>query len=144
MSEINSENAVNYILQNIPEYNLSWKHHSENLGADNTIGLTMIDFLHFTITQIEERNLQILPRIFYLIEELMKSKDEELTTITATIFLEGLINNSSHGPDIVPYSVYIPLLGPESRDFCRELDRFWGSQTPGLWDRDVKFVPYKR
>lgn len=78
-----------------------------------------------------EPNNPILVKIFDFIEMLMCEGDQIVGDCAATCFLENLVNYAGHGS--VQASSFIPLLGPESREYCKGWDKFTGVQTPGLW-----------
>ena len=140
-----SDNTLEYILQKLPEYQgyldeclLYW-------GSDKTtIHTHMTYFGRFTRDLIESKNYVLLPKIFAIIETLIVYGDEDVDNAASLCFLESVMTVSGNSPKEVPYASYIPLLGPESRKVCKELDEFWGYQTPGLWKVGEKFNPTKR
>lgn len=95
-----------------------------------------MSLLDFTEEQIRQRNAEVVLKILNLIEEFNVYGDEDVQYTASMMFLEGLIFASGHNPEEVPYDFYISMLGPESKDFCRHLDKFWGSPTPGLWTEE--------
>jgi hypothetical protein len=72
-----------------------------------------------------------LEPLFQAIERLMLEGNEDVKDAVATCFLENVLNATSKD---VPAERFVPLLGPESRAFCRAWDEFTGVKTPGLWD----------
>jgi hypothetical protein len=70
-----------------------------------------------------------LGEVFRFVERCM-SEDEEMGTATTTCFLENLMNRV---PETLDPSTFVPLLGPESRAYCRAWDEFCGTKTDGLW-----------
>ena len=114
---------------------LYWKEGAE----DRSMLKEMMCFVEFTREFIKVQDKQALSKVFQIIEDFIVYGDEDVDYAASMGFLEDIINSSGHNPEELPYSSYIPLLGTESRDFCRELDRFWGSRTPGLWtDEEIK------
>jgi len=119
----NKENTIGCILTKIPEYEDSWQKHLE-YWKDNdnrTIGLDIANFLDFTIIEIENKRYNLLPKIFEVIEELIEYGDEDIDYAATIMFLEGLIFTSEHQPDTVAHKIFVPLLGPKSKEFCKEL-----------------------
>ena len=61
-----------------------------------------------------------------------KGKGEgEFDNAICTCFLENLINRASRCNEL--YNRFIPYLGPNSKEFCKDWDRFTGVPSPGLW-----------
>lgn len=137
LTKYTSQNAMKYVLQVIPEYKKDWEEHLDYWKDEKrTVGLDLYSFLDFTVKQIEKNNTEILPKIFNIIEKLNVYGDESVQDAASMKFLEGLTNTSGNAPERVPYESYINLLGPESKDFCRRLDKLWRSPTPGLWTEE--------
>lgn len=86
-------------------------------------------FTSYVTAQLRSGSLQDMPDIFQFIERCMLS-DEEVSTAAATCFLENLINRT---PDPIDPASFVPLLGPESRKYCKAWDDLQGVKTPGLW-----------
>lgn len=128
------DNTMQYILEKIPEYQMHWKDYIKYWEGDSrTVGLDVADFLCFTIDQIKDKNTAILLRIFRVVEELNVYGDEDVKYAAEMMFLESLTNYN----DVEMCSIYVPLLGPESRKTCIELDEQWGTRTPILWPQEV-------
>lgn len=131
------DNTINYILGYIPEYQICWDEHLKYwAGAieKKTIGIDLMNFLSFTTEHIKNNNQSLLKRIFQIIEELNLYGNEEVQYAASLIFFEGLTNTSGHNPETIPFERYVPLLGPKSKEICKEIDKYWGTKTPGLWD----------
>jgi hypothetical protein len=71
-------------------------------------------------------------RLFGLIERLLTEGTSAVRDAAATCFLENLINRS----DSLDPRLYAPLMGQESRKYCRAWDDFTGVKTPGLYGDD--------
>lgn len=56
--------------------------------------------------------------------------DEDVQTAAATCFLENLMNRT---PELIDPQRFVPLLGHESKEYCRAWDEFCGVRTEGLW-----------
>jgi hypothetical protein len=67
---------------------------------------------------------------FDLAEKLLIECDDETSTAIATGFLESLLSQASSGR--LNFRRVGPMLGDESRKYCREWDRFTGVVTDGL------------
>jgi hypothetical protein len=65
--------------------------------------------------------------LFALVERLLANGSEEVKNVVATGFLESLVNQQR-----LPSELWVPLIGPEARDYLRAWDRFTGAVTRGL------------
>lgn len=79
---------------------------------------------------IETMTADDLTVVFGLVEHAVAIGDEEAKNAATTGFLENLQNRASSG--VFPFEQVAPLLGPESRKYCEEWDRFTGMKTPGI------------
>jgi len=68
--------------------------------------------------------------VFLAVEGLLDSGDEKVKDATATGLLEALLAQASANK--VDFTLFAQYLGPQSRRYCREWDRFTGCTTPGL------------
>jgi hypothetical protein len=71
-----------------------------------------------------------LQTVFNLAEKFLVESDDETGTAVATGFLESLLSQSSARR--VDFRKLGPLLGDESRKYCRAWDQFTGVVTDGL------------
>lgn len=130
-----NDNMMRVILQHFPEYHFSWQEHIIYWAGDESlrsIGIDINNFAHYVADKIKnELNEQFLTQVFELIENFITFGDDEVQ-YAATSFLQDITNTFSHYTEQIPYEFYIPLLGPRSKAFCRYLDEFYGTETPGL------------
>lgn len=101
----------------------------EELGEeDRSFHTDMIDFCTYIIKLIandsEKNHQKEIELTFIFIEKLMNEGSEEVQEAVATCFLEDLLNAVSW--ERIPASSFVPLLGPESKKFCRGWDEFTG------------------
>ncbi|MDP6542720.1 MAG: hypothetical protein QGH60_01950 [Phycisphaerae bacterium] len=71
-----------------------------------------------------------LEAIFGFVERLMGDGTPDVRNAAATGFLESLQRTVCRGE--IDGEVFFALMHTESRRFCREMDDFWGAETPGL------------
>lgn len=130
---------INYMLDRFPEFLPYWKKHLEYWEyRDTSLGIKFGSFLEYTADKIKADDIFALVDIFDFIEECIIYGDDMVKYASCIALLEDLTNRSGHRPEEVPYSAYMKLLGPESRKACKEIDKFYGSKTPGLWDDEDK------
>lgn len=70
-----------------------------------------------------------LVSVFRIAEQGLVSGTETVKDAVATQFLEAL----QHASDDEVARIWVPLLGEESRAYCRAWDEFSGVRTPSLW-----------
>jgi hypothetical protein len=127
---ITSNQCMELILLSFPGFRERWNEwvawwDGEESGLSND----MAEFSRYVADLIIQGQNEDLPQIFDYIETLMVEGDNEVKNAAATCFLENLINRSDRS--FSPLS-FTPLLGPESRDYCKGWDEFTGVKTKGL------------
>lgn len=110
------------------EYMIYWKGETPGLCTDFSELTDYVEDLIYSIPQPEE----LLETIFKHIEIMLTEGDEEVQTCVATCFLENLLNNVGHY-ETKSAAAFIKYLCPESLDYCKENDKFWGTRTRGLY-----------
>ncbi|MEO7161540.1 MAG: hypothetical protein ABI041_01345 [Bdellovibrionia bacterium] len=134
---ITKNNLIEFVLKLEPDFLPALeRERREFSGNEITIGLEFIAFSNFVSDKLELGIYKNAKKVFEGIEHLLTKgvADEEIQTLATTCFLENIQNLSGHGR--FPETSFIPFLGPESRKFCKALDEFWGTKTPGLHDDD--------
>lgn len=126
------ENFVDKLLETTPDFKTAWEKHLNYWNGDSRGScIDMSEFSRFVIKLIKENTIESLPKIFLLIEDFLIHGDEEIQNVTATCFLENIINVT--GGDIHS-NKFIHLLGKESKEYCKAWDDFTGVKTNGLYD----------
>ena len=127
------DECIPFILERFPGFQSGWTAHleyweGEAAGLCNDMGA----FTHYVCELLAAREPPSaeLRAIFEMIEDLMVRGDEEVKDAVATCFLENLQNSESAGR--IKAESFVPLLGKESRAYCRAWDAFTGTKTPGL------------
>jgi hypothetical protein len=127
---INRRICMELILETDPGFIDDWDSHLEEWkdwkGLPITACSDLSAFADYIDSQITSNQMIPLEPIFNLIEKLMIEGDEEVRTAVATCFLESLQNMNT------PQDIWVPLLGPQSREYCKAWDDFTGVQTEGL------------
>jgi hypothetical protein len=90
----------------------------------------MGDMARSLAKEIDRIPLDRLLAVFEFVEKLVGSDEEEISTVAATGFLEALLAEASG--ERLDFRRVAPLLGEESRKYCRAWDRFTGVSTVGL------------
>lgn len=92
-------------------------------------------FTDFIAEKIKNKEIASLRKIFEFLERCVASDDKDLGEAATTCCLENLINFSSSS-DVDFYvdpKIFVPLLGPKSKEYCKAWDEFTKVKTPGLW-----------
>jgi hypothetical protein len=131
MNALNKEQAVALVLSAAPEFRPVLESFRAE-WADEALGLCseFSELSDFVIAKLHSGATEGLQVLFEAVERLMVEGDEEVKDAAATCFLENLMNAT---PDRISPAAFVPLLGAESRVFCRSWDEFCGLRTPGLW-----------
>lgn len=112
-----SENWINYFMS------------SESNGP-SFFGI-ITTFSDYAQTLFKENNTLKLKLIFEFTERMLQEGDQEVRNAFTTCFLENLLNII---PDTILAKDFVPLLGQESRKYCKAWDEFTGIKTEGLHD----------
>jgi hypothetical protein len=130
MNALNKGHALDLVLSAAPEFRPMLESFRAEWG-DEVPGLCseFSELSDFVIAKLQSGATDGLRVLLETVERLMVEGDEEVKDAAATCFLENLMNAT---PDRISPAAVVPLLGPESRNFCRAWDRFCGLKTPGL------------
>ena len=125
--------CVKYLLERCPAFPPYWRRHREWWGGEPA-GL-MIDlglFGEYAADAIERNDIRELQTIAEAADRLVRWPDDHVQTAATVGFLEGLTNRCLGEPERFPFQRLAPLLSPDVIAACRDLDDFWGTQTPGV------------
>ena len=89
-------------------------------------------FSHVFGSNIKALSNEEISSVFEIIENAIVHGEEDTKNAATTVFLENLQNSSLRG--VFSFKCILPLLGKESKCFCKAVDKFYGNETPGLWD----------
>lgn len=73
------------------------------------------------VGRLEQGDYEQAEALFLLVERLLAAGDDDVQTVVATGFLEGL----QHQQKIAP-NLWRPLLGPLAQSHCEAMDKFHG------------------
>ncbi len=131
------EDMMSDLLKLCPEFSRTWEDESylwtdADNGTFTVCGVLMAFSHHIADILRSSESPPLYPSlepVFQYAERCMNA-NEDVRTAAATCFLENLMNRT---PDQINPERFVPLLGPESRDYCRVWDEFCGVRTAGLW-----------
>ena len=126
------DEAVKMILQSHEGLLPRWEEHLEFWGGDDP-GITndFSVYADYVAELVEGDNARELSIASELIEKFINEGDDNVEYGATIGFLEGITNTLSHKDHKLPH-ILIKYLQPKSRKFCKKLDKFWGTTTPGL------------
>lgn len=131
MKMIVETECLGIILQNVPSFHSDYQDYLDYWEGDKPGLCNEISaFSRFVIDLIVQEQLEELPKIFEVVELLLVDGEAKVKDAAATCFLENLLNKASAG-EIKPEK-FVPLLGPESRTYCKAWDEFTRVYTEGL------------
>jgi hypothetical protein len=131
---IGKNDLVPYILSIEPDFKSAYLSHLEFMNNQSSLHLSVSCFSQFVADKLASGSYQSADTIFSAIESLLTAgnSDEDVKNPIFTCFLESLINLASNGH--IAYETFVPLIGPNSREYCKAWDKFTGVKTPSLWD----------
>jgi hypothetical protein len=131
--------VVKIIFDHYPDFIPFRENEINDVWKDSPPGihLEMIIFSDFmrNILENNQEDSEKTKQTFLFIEQFMSDGTEEVQEAVATCFLENLINAISRGR--IPAASFVPLLGPESKKYCKAWDEFSKAKTEGLWDDEL-------
>lgn len=128
---VTTENCMELILNNFPDFKKKWEKYSEYWGDDErTIGIDVTEFSRYAVEIIRSNDQHTMKKMFDFVEQCLSSNDEDVTTAFTTMFLEN-IQNVLTPQELEVYS-FATHLGTKSREYCKSWDEFTGEKTPGL------------
>jgi hypothetical protein len=129
---ISRNQAFEELLRIHPHFSPAWDEHLRSWGGDEP-GITndFAVYADYVIGLIETKEGPELEASLNAIERFIESGDDDVRYGATVGFLEDVTNVLlSRDPE---YSTrFCSLLGTKSKAFCVELDRFWGTATPGI------------
>ncbi|MFZ9595026.1 MAG: DUF7674 family protein [Bdellovibrionia bacterium] len=131
---IQEKDCMEALLQVAPEFKARLEAHLLEWGSESNLHFQMAEFSYFIKEKFRQGDYSNAPQVFARIEFLLSGHNasEKVKNAVCTCFLENLINAFSE--ELNQLKIWIPLLGPESREYCKAWDQFTGVKTPGLWD----------
>lgn len=130
---MNYDKSLEFMLKTFPEFEKSWEKHLEFWGDNpRTIGIDITAFSDYVAEKLERKEQYDYKKVFDFIEMLINVGDDSVQTAATTMFLENLLNNSSHGR--FSSQNFLSYLGPKSIEYCRAWDEFCGITTEPVKD----------
>lgn len=131
---VSDQQVIEKINECFPTYKKIRKEYIELFGENSGIFGEMSAFSHFIIDSLIKENVKKadLKKLFEFIEQVMNEGSDTSKDAIATCLLENLINAVAWKK--IPSSMFVTLLGKESKKFCRAWDEFTGVKTEGLWN----------
>ena len=125
--KINREAAVKILLNSHAGFKKHWDEHLEFWEGDEP-GITndLSVYVGYVVDLVLSKNLVELAVASEIIEHLIVEGDEDVLYGATIGYLEGITNSLSHKED-KHTSLFNSYLKPRSREFCKELDKFWGT-----------------
>lgn len=118
----------------IPEFETRWATYLKTWGEDcGGLCVRCSEFAGLAIEKFHRMSQTERKLLFGTVELFLTEGDEDVQDAVATCFLEDIA--SAVYENKVSAKLLVPLLGEESRAYCKAWDEFTGVKTPGLCDR---------
>jgi hypothetical protein len=113
-----------------PAFLHTWENEREfgrdEYGVHTVCGVFAI-LSHYVADRLHAGDTRHLEKLFqYIVDQML---DDSIYYDIAYCFLENIMNRI---PDIIDPKTFVPLLGPLSKQYCRQLDAAWGTDYLGL------------
>ncbi|WP_237059962.1 DUF7674 family protein [Microbulbifer sediminum] len=128
---MNKDEAVKLILDTHEGFRSYWQEHLD-FWEDEEPGITndFSPYIQYVLELLRKENKSETLKACGLVEKFIIEGDQDVQYGATLGFLEGITNHLiSNEKQAVQFC---KMLQPKSREFCKELDSFWGTQTPGL------------
>ena len=125
--KINRDAAVKILVDSHAGFQRHWDEHLEFWEGDEP-GITndFSVYVGYVVDLVLSENLIELAVASEVIERLIVEGNEDVQYGATIGYLEGITNSLSHKED-KHTSLFNNYLKPKSREFCVELDKFWGT-----------------
>ncbi len=90
----------------------------------------MAEFSQFALDIIAKGTDEEIEKLVTFTEQMITEGNDDVNYAIKFFFLENITNRS--GDRRLPLTRFTTRLKPKSYEFCRELDKFWGSKTEGI------------
>ncbi len=131
----NSKNTMNKILDNFPDFQDRFNKHVtewDDTTGKRTIHSDIDIFFDYISDKLENNEGYDYQLTFNIVEELLVNGDEEVSNAIAMMFLESILNRSSHGDFTI--DSFFNYLGKESKAFCKANEEFWGIENSKFYE----------
>jgi hypothetical protein len=118
---------IPFLLERCPEFAPVWKEHQNGINADIGPYIDVGEFVHFILNSYEQGNLELMPRAFQAVEDLLAEGDSSVQEIAALGILETLQCAASWKP--YGNKAFLQWLGPKSRAEWDELVEIWRGKS---------------
>ena len=131
---LDKHSAIKAILEEFPSFEDDLKEHLNNNSMANvTMCYCMIPFITFVFENcIRKQDSEQTKKAMVLIEKCISDGDEDVNYGAELCFLESITNRLLNKNDSKLTRFFVNNLEPYSKQFCIEIDKFSGTQTPGL------------
>ena len=129
---INKTQCVELLLKEFPEYRSIYEEnkHTDADGKDLLLLVVVMgNFASLFAKELIEKNeLEKFKKVAKFIEKLIIEGNEAVSNAAKVGFLEALTNQVKFKKGDVGER-FAKYLGEKSKEFCVDLDRFWGTKT---------------
>ncbi len=116
------------LLAACPSANERWNDHlafwgNDERGLYNDVGV----FAHHAVEKFARGETEEFAALFDAVEDMLQSEDDRVKDLAVVGLIEDIQNVASHRPH--GYIVFVPWLGPRSREAWAEVDHAWDGVT---------------
>ncbi|CAL7961107.1 conserved hypothetical protein [Alphaproteobacteria bacterium] len=140
---------IQKMLKNIPEAQKYWEENPEIWGNNISFLIELYPFVSLVGDALCDDNFVVVQQVLDMIEEFLSGSGKESFLDITYFFFETLTNtlgwkdkeymetmNNIEDKDEKYTKKLVNMLGERSKECCKEVDRFWGTKMPGLYEED--------
>ncbi|MDX5436376.1 MAG: hypothetical protein LPK03_04240 [Pontibacter sp.] len=127
---VDEKTSINLMLTLFPAFKSQYEEHVKFWKGENPFGMDMAEFSHFALDIIAKGTDEEIEKLVNFAEQMITEGNDDVNYAIKFFFLENITNRS--GDRSIPLIRFTTRLKPKSYEFCRELDKFWGSNTEGI------------
>ncbi|MCX2738446.1 DUF7674 family protein [Pontibacter anaerobius] len=127
---VDEKTCLTSMLTLFPAFHSQYEEHVKFWKGESPFGMDMAEFSHFALDIIAKGTDKEVEKLVNFAEQMITEGNDEVNYAIKFFFLENITNRS--GDRRIPLSRFTTRLKPKSFEFCRELDKHWGSKTEGI------------
>lgn len=131
---ISESQSIEIIKEAFPGFETYWKEHLD-FWKDQKASICneMSTFTDFVFQEIlKKKDIENVKKFAIITEEFINHGNSDLEYAVKFCLLESLTNKCLNDGNEETSIFLVDNLAPKAKAICKELDKFWGTKTPGL------------
>ncbi|AKD03307.1 hypothetical protein POKO110462_22475 [Pontibacter korlensis] len=129
---LSEQESIEIMLKLFPEFKDKLEEHRDSWGDNKyEFGLEMAQFSSLAYDKIKSGTEEDIIKLADFAEQMLADGNEIVRWAVKYEYLENITNND--GERDFPIERFTKKLKPLSVEFCKELDKGWGTKTTGIY-----------